>query len=122
MVHAIVRRAHAPADARLAGDRTRRLDADSVANRQRQNADGVSLVPRPSDVLARPAEIRAVPCTLCVPAQSACRRRRAQPTRAPQRYRASGRTTWRRIHLSGYIDPDWRHAPERTRTIPATTC
>ena len=47
-----VRRADAPADARLAGDRARRVDADPRADRQRQDADGVSLVPRPADVRA----------------------------------------------------------------------
>ena len=43
---AVVRGTDPAANARLAGDRARRLDADSRADRQRQDADGVSLVPR----------------------------------------------------------------------------
>ena len=52
----VVRRADAPADARLAGDRARRIDADPRADRQRQDARGVPVVPRSPDVRAAAAE------------------------------------------------------------------
>src|SRR5215475_11909659 len=121
MVHAIVRRAHTPSDAWLAGDRTRRLDFDSVADRQRKNADSLPLVPRPADVLAGASKIRAMPRALRLAAQSTRRRRRTKPAGAARRYRASSRTTWRRVRPAAHINPDWRHAPERARTISTTT-
>ena len=56
MVLGRLRGADPPAGARLAGDRRGRVDADSRADRQRQDADGVSLVPRSADVRARAAQ------------------------------------------------------------------
>ena len=53
--------ADAAAGARLAGDRARRVDADPRADRQRQDADGVPLVPRSADVRAA-ARRRAQRC------------------------------------------------------------
>src|SRR5437868_7139886 len=61
LVHGRVRKPNSTAGARLAGDRARRVDIDPRADRQRQDADGVSVVPRPADVLAAAAETRALP-------------------------------------------------------------
>ena len=86
-----VRRADAAAGARLAGDRARRLDADPRADRQRQDAGGVPLVPRSADVRAGAAQGGALPRALRVAAQGAGGRRRAQPARAARRHRADRR-------------------------------
>ena len=59
MVLGGLRRADAAAGARLAGDRARRLDADPRADRQRQDADRVSVVPRSADVHAGAAQSAA---------------------------------------------------------------
>ena len=56
MVLGRLRGPHASAGARLARDRTRRLDADPRADRQRQDADGISVVPGPADVHAGAAK------------------------------------------------------------------
>ena len=64
MVHRGVRGADAAAGARLAGDRARRVDADPRADRQRQDADRVPVVPRSPDVHAGAAEsARAAACS-----------------------------------------------------------
>ena len=56
MVHSRLRSANTAANPRLAGDRARRLDADPRADRQRQDADRVSLVPGSPDVHAGAAK------------------------------------------------------------------
>ena len=60
MVPRVVRGADAAADAGLAGDRARRVDADPGADRQRQDADRVPVVHQPADVRAgrRPTRAR----------------------------------------------------------------
>ena len=82
-----LRRRDAAAGTRMACDRTRRARADPRADRQRKDARGVSLVPRSPDVRAAAGDARALPRALHLAAQSAGRRRRAQPARAARGHR-----------------------------------
>ena len=119
MVHGVVRAPDAAADAGLAGDRTRRIDAHSRADRQRQNADRVPVVSRSADVPARARREAAMPRRLRLAAQGARRRRRTQPAGAARRHRARRRRTRRRLRHAERRHPHWRHAGCRARAISA---
>ena len=116
----VVRGADAPAGARLAGDRARRVDADPRADRQRQNAHGVPLVPRSADVRAaarrRPA----------LPRRSTSRRSRRWPSTSSGTCarRSPASPAWRRHAATPYRFAGDRHshrryAGGRARAFPA---
>jgi hypothetical protein len=103
----------------VAGHCARRLDAPSRADRKRQNARGLSLVPRSPDVLARAANTPPVPRALCLAAQGAGRGRRTQPAGAARGDRTNRRPGRRPVHHSVRLDSHRRYARKRTREIPA---
>ena len=84
------------AGARLAGDRARRVDADPLADGQRQDAGGVPLGDRPLMFSPVPAAGAAVPRPLRLAAQGARGGRRAQPAVADCRHRGQRRAGARR--------------------------
>ena len=108
-----------PQAARLAGHRTRRIDPDPGAHRQRQDADRVPVVPRSADVHPAAAQIRALPRAVRVAAESARRGRRAQPPRAARRHRAGRRRARRRVRDARDRHPHRRHPAVRARALPA---
>ncbi len=115
----VVRRADAATGAGLAADCARRVDAGVRAHRQRQDAGGLSVVPRPRDVLRRcRRKTRGAACSTSRRSRrwrwtssATCARRlpasRAWPPRAATPRRAD------REH------PHRRHAGARPREVPA---
>ena len=69
MVWRRVRRTHGATKAWLAGHCARRIDADSRANRQRQDAHGLPVVAEPVDVRAGPQGRGTLPRPLHLAAQ-----------------------------------------------------
>ena len=118
----VFRDADARAGAGLAGDRPRRLDADLRADRQRQDAGGVSLGARPADVRAARRDEGRARCRvrLHLAAQGAGRRRRAQPARAARGHRAtSPPSAAMTFVMPRDRHPHRRHAAARARALPA---
>ena len=112
--------ADAAADARLAGDRARRVDADPRADRQRQDADRVSLVPRSADVHARAAESAAA--AACCTSRRSRRSPSTSSATCARRSPASRRSPTARgdaVRRAGDRDPHRRHAAGRARAVPA---
>ena len=108
------------ADARLAGDRARRVDADPGADRQRQDAGGVSLVPRPPDVRAgrRPSRSAAA----CSTSRRSRRWRSTSSATCARRWPASRRSPQARGDAfvdAGDRGPHRRHAGSRARALSA---
>ena len=120
MVRGRVRGADAAAGARLAGDRARRLDADPRADRQRQDAGRVSLVPRSADVRAGAAEQRRG--AACSTSRRSRRWRSTSSATCARRSPASRRSPRGRgdaYRHAGDRHPHRRHAAGRARAVPA---
>ncbi len=113
----LVRRAHDPAGARLAGDCAGGVHAHPVADRQREDARGLPVGGQPGDVLTAARALRAVPGPLRVAAEGARGGRRAEPAIPHRRHRQSRANAGRVVHATRRLGPHGRHAVRRTRAV-----
>ena len=114
-----IRRADAAAGARLAAHCARRVDARVRANGQREDAGGLSVVPRPRDVFRCAGKRLAVPCALRLADQGSGGRHRAQPAGADCRHRARCRRARGRACRADREHPHRGHAGARPREVSA---